>query len=200
MELDSLKNSWNSVSVDLNRNEFDIITTTKKEMQTPLTALKKIAKKQTLVLPIIFGFLVVMTTSVPEMKTQLLIWMAFIVLPLTTIYYYFNLRMIRELEETNGTVKGDLQRKVSRLVKSNNIYLILTRVIFVALIILIEVILLNNRMDLVVDLKALKSIILPLRLLIYAGVIGIHYILSRYTFNLYFGKYLNHLKSLLKEM
>ncbi|WP_316801800.1 hypothetical protein [Pedobacter nototheniae] len=200
MELDNLKNSWNSVSVDLNSNKFDIINATKKEMESPLSALKKISKKQMLVLPLLFIFLLIMTGFVPEMKSQLLVWMAFILLPLTALYHYFNLRMIKGLEETNGSVKNDLQRKVKRLVTSNITYLTLTRVILLILMILAEILLQSNRMDLIPGLEILKFIVLPLRLLIYVGVIGVHYVVSKYTFNLYFGKYLNHLKSLLKEM
>ena len=200
MELDHLKSNWNSISVDLSHNEFDIISATKKEMESPFSALKKNSKKQTVILPLLFSFLMVMRTVVPEMKTHLLIWMALVVLPLTTLYYYFNIRLINELEETQGNVKSDFQRKVARLIKSNNLYLNIIRIMLVALIILTEFLLQRNNSQLIPSIEILKTIILPLRLLIYAGVIAAHYIISLYTFNFYFGKYLKHLKSLLTEM
>ncbi|WP_426327464.1 hypothetical protein [Pedobacter sp. R-06] len=200
MELDHFKNSWNSISVDLSRNEFDIVSTIKKEMESPLSDLKRASRRQVLILPLLFAFLVVMTSIIPDMKHNLLVWMAFIVLPLTSIYYYLNLKLINNLEEKNGSVKNDIQRKVRQLISNNNIYLNVTRVLILILIVVTELLIQNNRINLIPEFEIIKSIILPLRFLIYAGVIGIHYFLSRYTFNLYFGKYLNQLKGLLAEM
>jgi hypothetical protein len=200
MELDHLKNSWTSVSVDLTRNEFDIISATKKEMQSPLADLKKASRKQVIVLPILFAFLVVMTTIVPDMKHSLLVWMAFIVLPLISIYYYLNLKLINDLEENNGTVKNDIQRKVKQLINNNKLYLNLTRAAILILVVITELSIQNNNMGLIPGIEIIKSIILPLRLLIYAGVMAVHYVLSKYTFNLYFGQYLGRLKGLLADM
>jgi hypothetical protein len=200
MELDHLKNSWNIVSIDLTRNEFDIISATKKEMESPLADLKKASKKQTVVLPVLFAFLMVMTTVVPEMKNHPLIWMALILLPLITIYYYFNIRLINKLENNEGTVKNDIQRKVKQLINNNKLYLNLTRAAILILVVITELLIQDNHMGLIPGIEIIKSIVLPLRLLIYAGVMGVHYVLSKYTFNLYFGQYLKRLKELLAEM
>ena len=200
MELDHLKNSWTNVSADLTRNEFDIIAATKKEMESPLANLKRVSKRQTVVLPVLFAFLMVMTTKVPEMKNQLLIWMALILLPLITIYYYFNIRLINKLENNEGTVKNDIQRKVKQLISNNKLYLNLTRAAILVLVVVTELLIQNDNMGLIPGLEVIKSIVLPFRLLIYTGVVGIHYILTRYTFNLYFGQYLKRLKGLLAEM
>ncbi|WP_025141962.1 hypothetical protein [Pedobacter jeongneungensis] len=200
MELDNLKNSWNSVSVDLNRNEFDIVTATKKEMESPLSNLKAMLKRQLITLPLLIVFLAGMTATVPDMKNQLLVWIAFIVLPLTTIYYYFNLKLINNLENNEGAVKNDFQRKVKQLIYNNNLYLNLTRAAILILVVVTELLIQNNNMGLIYGIEIMKSIILPLRLLIYAGVIAVHYVVSRYSFNLYFGQYLKRLKGLLAEM
>jgi len=200
MELDNLKSSWNSVSVDLNRNEFDIVTATKKEMESPLSNLKAMLKRQLITLPLLIVFLAVMTATVPDMKKQLLVWIAFIVLPLTTIYYYFNLKLINNLENNEGAVKNDFQRKVKQLIYNNNLYLNLTRAAILILVVVTELLIQNNNMGLIYGIEIMKSIILPLRLLIYAGVIAVHYVVSRYSFNLYFGQYLKRLKGLLAEM
>lgn len=200
MELDNLKNSWNSISVDLNRNEFDIVTATKKEMESPLSDLKTMSKRQLITLPLLIVFLAVMTGTVPDMKNQLLVWVAFIVLPLTTVHYYLNLRLIGNLENNEGTVKNDFQRKVKQLINNNNLYLNLTRAVILILVVITELLIQNNNMGLIPGMEIIKSIMLPLRLLIYAGVIGLHYVLSRYSFNLYFGQYLKRLQRLLAEM
>ncbi|WP_293308001.1 hypothetical protein [Pedobacter sp. UBA5917] len=200
MELDNLKNSWNSITVDLNRNEFDIVTATKKEMESPLGDLKAMSKRQLITLPLLIVFLAVMTATVPDMKNQLLVWMAFIVLPLTTIHYYFNLKLINNLENNEGAVKNDFQRKVKQLIGNNNLYLNLTRAAILILVVITELLIQNNNMGLIPGIEMMKSLMLPLRLLIYAGVMGVHYLLSRYTFNRYFGRYLKRLKGLLAEM
>jgi len=200
MELDNLKSSWNSVSVDLNRNEFDIVSATKKEMESPLNNLKTMSKRQLITLPLLLVFLAVMTGIVPDMKGQLLVWMAFIVLPLTTVYYYFNLKLISNLENNEGAVKNVFQRKVKQLISNNNLYLYLTRAALVTLVVATEFLIQNNHMDLIPGIEMIKTVMLPLRLLIYAGAIGVHYVLSRYAFNLYFGQYLKRLKKLLAEM
>ncbi len=200
MELDNFKNSWNSISVDLNSNEFDVVSATKKEMESPLSNLKIMSKRQLITLPLLIVFLAVMTATVPDMKKQLLVWMAFIVLPLTTIYYYFNLKLINNLEKNEGAVKNDFQRKVKQLISNNNLYLTLTRAAILILVVTTEILLQNNNMGLIPGIEVMKSLILPLRLLIYAGVMGVHYVVSRYSFNLYFGQYLKRLKGLLAEM
>lgn len=200
MELDHLKNSWNSISADLNSNEFDVLTATKKEMESPLNDLKAMSKRQLITLPLLIVFLAVMTTIVPDMKNQLLVWMAFIVLPLTTIYYYFNLKLINSLENSEGAVKNDFQKKVKQLISNNNLYLNLTRATILILIVTTEILIQNSNMGLIPGIEMMKSLMLPLRLLIYAGVMGVHYIVSRYTFNRYFGQYLKRLKGLLAEM
>lgn len=200
MELDNLKNSWNSISVDLNSNKFDVVTATKKEMESPLSNLKAMSKRQLITLPMLIVFLAVMTATVPDMKKQLLVWMAFIILPLTTIYYYFNLKLINNLENSEGAVKNDFQRKVKQLISNNNLYLNLTRAAILILVITTEILIQNNNMGLIPGIEMMKSLMLPLRLLIYAGVMGVHYVVSRYSFNLYFGQYLKRLKGLLAEM
>jgi len=200
MELDNFKNSWNSISVDLNSKEFDVVSATKKEMESPLSDLKIMSKRQLITLPLLIVFLAVMTATVPDMKKQLLVWMAFIVLPLTTIYYYFNLKLINNLENSEGAVKNDFQRKVKQLISNNNLYLSLTRAAILILVVTTEILLQNNNMGLIPGIEIMKSLMLPLRLLIYAGVIAVHYVVSRYSFNLYFGQYLKRLKGLLAEM
>lgn len=200
MELDNLKNSWNSISVDLNSNKFDVVTATKKEMESPLSNLKAMSKRQLITLPLLIIFLAVTTATVPDMKKQLLVWMAFIILPLTTIYYYFNLKLINNLENSEGAVKNDFQRKVKQLISNNNLYLNLTRAAILILVVVTEILIQNNNMGLIPGIEMMKSLMLPLRLLIYAGVMCVHYVLSRYTFNRYFGQYLKRLKGLLAEM
>jgi hypothetical protein len=200
MELDHLKNSWTSVSVDLNHQEFDIVKATKKEMESPLSDLKTMSKRQLFTLPLLLVFLIAMIGFVPEMKGQLLVWMAFMVLPLTTLFYYFNLKLINFLENSEGPLKKDFQRKVKQLINNNNLYLNLTRAAILILVVLVELLIQNDNMGLISGIEIIKSIMLPLRLLIYASVMGVHYVLSKYTFNLYFGQYLKRLKELLAEM
>ncbi|MDV7695563.1 hypothetical protein N6B72_01400 [Chryseobacterium soli] len=200
MELDTLKNSWNTISVDVNRDQFDIISATKKEMKSPLAGLKKKVQKQIKILPLLFAFLVVIAVKMPEAQHNILIWMGLVILPLTTIYYYFNLKLITDLEEVNGSVKDDIQNKIKKLISTNRIYLIVNRVIFALLIIGIEGLIRNSRLDLVPGLETLKNIVFPLRVLIYAGIFGLHYVVSKYTFTYYFGKYIRQLKNILTEM
>ncbi|MDH6253477.1 hypothetical protein M2347_003204 [Chryseobacterium sp. H1D6B] len=200
MELDTLKNNWNTISVDINRDEFDIISATKKEMTSPLARLKKRATKQTKILPVLFAFLVVIAAKVPNAADSFLIWTALVILPITTIYYYFNLKLISELELFKGSVKNDIQTKIKRLINSNMIYLIFIRAVFAVLIILFELFLRDNRSNLIPGLETMKTIVFPLRLVIYAGILIIHYLISSYTFNLYFGKHIKQLKSILADM
>lgn len=200
MELDTLKNSWNTISVDVNQDQFDIISATKREMKSPLANLKKKAEKQIKILPVLFAFLVVIAVKIPQAHDNFLIWMALIIVPLITIYYYFNLKLITDLEEVNGSVKDDIQIKIKKLVNSNRTYLIATRVIFALLIITAELMIRNHKSDLIPGLETMKNSIFPVRVLIYAGIFGLHYGISRYTFNLYFGKYIKQLKSILTEM
>lgn len=200
MELDILKNSWKKISMDVDKNEFDIISATRKQMKSPLEELKKRSKKQMRILPVLFIFLVIMVSTVSKANNNFLIYMALIILPLLMIYYYFNLRLIGQLEVFNGSVKNDIEIKIRKLINSNVAYLSITRILFLVLIILSEVLLRYNRFDLIEGTVLLSKISFLLRLCIYAGILGIHYLISKYTFNLYFGKYLKQLRSLLSDM
>lgn len=200
MELDLLKNSWKKISVDVDSNEFDIISATRKQMKSPLEELKKRSKKQIIILPLLFIFLVVMAITVAKDNNNFLIYMALIILPLLMIYYYFNLRLIGQLEMFNGSVKNDIEIKIRKLIKSNFIYLNITRLLFLILIIFSEVLLRYNRFDLVPELALLSKVSFLLRLCMYVGILGMHYLISKYTFNLYFGKYLKQLRSILSDM
>lgn len=200
MELDTLKKSWNTISADINQPEFDIISALKKEMNSPLAELRKKAEKQIKILPILFAFLVVIAVKTPGARDSLLIWMALIILPFTLIYYYFNVKLIRELEVYHGSVKNDIETKVKKLINSNDRYLIITRLVFLTLLITSELMIRYNRSDLVDGLHSLSQLAVPLRLLIYTGIFGLHYLVSAYTFNLYFGRHLKRLKSILSEL
>jgi hypothetical protein len=200
MELDILKNNWKKISVDVDKNEFDIISATRKQMKSPLEELKKRSKKQIKILPILFAFLVVVTTTVAKANNNFLIYMALVILPLLMIYYYFNLRLIGQLEVFNGPVKNDIEIKIRKLINTNVIYLNMTRLLFLILIIFSEVLVRYNRFDLIPDLAFLSKISFLVRLCMYAGILAIHYFISKYTFNLYFGKYLKQLRSILSDM
>ncbi|MFP7655472.1 hypothetical protein [Chryseobacterium proteolyticum] len=56
MELDVLKNNWKTISVNVDQNEFDIISATRRGIASPLDALKKRTKKQLMILPALFVF------------------------------------------------------------------------------------------------------------------------------------------------
>lgn len=200
MELDILKNSWKKISVDVERNEFDIISATRKQMKSPLEELKKKSKKQIIILPALFVFLLVMTTTVDKANNNFLMYIALIILPLLITYYYFNLRLIGQLEVYNGSVKNDIEIKIRKLIKNNVLYLNITRLLFLILIIFSEGLIRYNRLDLIEGLAVLSKISFLVRLCIYAGILGIHYVISKYTFDLYFGKYLKQLRSILSDM
>ncbi|MBK1897215.1 hypothetical protein [Chryseobacterium paridis] len=200
MELDVLKNSWKTISVDIDQKEFDVISATRKEMASPLEALKKRTKKQLMVLPALLVFLIIVGVTAKETNKSFFIWLAAAILPILIIYHYFNLKLINELEMINGPVKNDIEIKITKLIKSNAHYLMATRILFLLLIIASEILLRYHRIDWIQGLGVLAKINFPLRLCIYAGIFGLHYLISEYTFNLYFGKYLKKLKALLAEM
>lgn len=200
MELDVLKNSWKTISVDVDQSEFDIISATRKEMASPLEALKKRTKKQLMTLPALLVFLVIVGVTTNNASNSFFIWLAASILPVLIIYHYFNLRLINNLETFNGTVKYDIETKIRKLIKNNAAYLMATRLLFLLLIISSEILLRYNKVEWVQGLNLLSKIDFPFRLCIYVGIFGLHYLISEYTFNLYFGKYLKKLKDLLAEM
>lgn len=200
MELDALKNSWNTISVDVDRTEFDLIAATKKEMISPLDHLKKRARKQVKILPLLFAFLMIIATQISGAKDSFLIWMALAILPLITMYYYFNLKLINELETYDGTVQHNIEIKLKKLISSNRMYLIVTRIGFALLIIVAEGLIRYGKSGSIPGVEVIIGLDFWLRLLIYLGIFGVHYLVSRLTFNLYFGKHLKQLKRILADM
>ncbi|MDQ1806162.1 hypothetical protein RAH57_19415 [Chryseobacterium sp. CKR4-1] len=200
MELDVLKNNWKTISVNVDQNEFDIISATRRGIASPLDALKKRTKKQLMILPALFVFLIIAGINANKTGNSFFIWVAAAILPVMIIYHFFNLKLINGLETFNGPVKKDIEIKIRKLIKSNGRYLIATRFLFLLLIISSEVLLRYNRVDWIQGLDLLAKIDFPLRLCIYAAIFGFHYLISEYTFNKYFGQYLKKLKDVLAEM
>ncbi len=200
MELDNLKSSWKSIAPEMDNNAFDIIAATKKEIQSPLFKLKKTYKKQITLLPLLFIFLIFLTFREPEVKSSLFIWMALIALPVIFIYYYFNLYLIKQIEKNEGPLKFDLERKLHTLIKSNQLYLIFTRVLMLAVVVLIELLIHKGSYHLIEGLADFKNIQLPFRILIYLVALAIHYGISKFSFHLHFGQYLNKLRGLVLQM
>lgn len=97
--------------------------------------------------------------TLTDASNRFLMYLALAILPLLIIYYYFNLKLISQLELVNGPVKNDTEIKIRKLINSNIIYLNITRMLFLILIIFSEVLLRYNRFDLIEALALLQKLV-----------------------------------------
>lgn len=197
MELDDLKQSWKETPIPtpVNKNIMEMI---QHKSYGPVAALKRGFRKQMIIMALMpFILLLTNASDISKPLTSVLYWSYVAVAIGVIIVAYYNYRIADKMQDMNGMVKANLEQQVSVLQTRLRWKIIGLRIVFIFFIVLLEVLpyIQHYRM-----LDKWHSLPLPARFAVYLGFLLLQYFISPLIIQRKFGRHLNYLQSLVKEM
>lgn len=197
MELDELKKTWNHIQPPNphNQNIMDII---QHKSQGPTAALKNSFRRQILILSIMPALLIL--TNIDHVETTLtsIFFISYVVFCIGVILFsLYNYRLVRNMESTDGALRSNLEYQINLLetrLRLNNKGL---RIALVYFILLCEVVPFFQHFRM---LDLWHSVHPVIRFLTYGLLIVAQYYMSKKVSHQKFGKHLEYLKTLVKDM
>ena len=197
MELDELKKTWNHIQPPKthNQNIMDIIQHTS---DGPTAALKKSFRKQILILGIMPALLILTNINNVETTLTSIFFISYVAFCIGVILFsLYNYRIVRNMESGDGAVRSNLENQINLLetrLRMNNTGL---RIVLLYFIILCEVVPFFQHFSM---LDLWHSVHPVIRFLTYALLIVMQYYMSKKVSHEKFGRHLEYLKKLVKEM
>jgi hypothetical protein len=197
MELDDLKQSWKETPIPtpVNKNIMEMI---QHKSYGPVAALKRGFRKQMIVMALMpFILLLTNASDISKPLTSVLYWSYVAVAIGVIIVAYYNYRIADKMQDMNGMVKANLEQQVSILQTRLRWKIIGLRIVFIFFIVLLEVLpyFQHYRM-----LDKWHSLPLLVRIAVYLGFLLLQYFISPVILQRKFGRHLNYLNTLVKEM
>jgi hypothetical protein len=197
MELDDLKQSWKETPIPtpVNKNIMEMI---QHKSYGPVAALKRGFRKQMIVMALMpFILLLTNASDISKPLTSVLYWSYVVVAIGVIIVAYYNYRIADKMQDMNGMVKANLEQQVSILQTRLRWKIIGLRIVFIFFIVLLEVLpyFQHYRM-----LDKWHSLPLLVRIAVYLGFLLLQYFISPVILQRKFGRHLNYLNTLVKEM
>jgi hypothetical protein len=197
MELDELKQIWKQTPKKNNINT-DIMQLIQDRSYGPLAAMKRVFKKQVIVMAIIP--LVLLVTNLNDVRivfTSIMFWSYVAFCIGIILFAYNNYRIVDKMENMNGMVRVHLEQQINLLERRIKLELAGMRGILLFFILLAEVVpyLQHYRM-----LDLWHSVYPIVRICIYAMLLCLQYFLNRRISQRNLGVHLAHLKRLMSEM
>lgn len=193
MELDDLKQTWNTPFNYNNLNNDTIIQMIQHNSTGPLAGLKKAFRKQYRVIIIVAVFVLMQLTH-GFTSINIIMFSFYAALCAGLAYFFYsNYRVVQRMETMDMQIKATIQQQITLLETRLRWHLIGIRIALLVFIALIEILPLfqHSRM---ID----KWHLLPVytRIFAYAGIIALMYFVSRSLSRRKYGRYLAHLKEL----
>jgi hypothetical protein len=197
MELDDLKQSWKETPIPtpVNKNIMEMI---QHKSYGPVAALKRGFRKQMIVMALMPLILLLTNASdISKPLTSVLYWSYVAVAIGVIIVAYYNYRIADKMQDMNGMVKANLEQQVAILQTRLRWKIIGLRIVFIFFIVLLEVLpyFQHYRM-----LDKWHSLPLLVRIAVYLGFLLLQYFISPVILQRKFGRHLNYLNTLVKEM
>lgn len=197
MELDDFKQDWRKSAEQIQTPNYNLNNLLASQSGGPLSALKKKYKNQVILLPIAAAFLGVVMVQKPILQQSAFIWFIIPVMLLLALMYYRDYRLILDIEQTNvNSLKSSLQENITLLNRNAKQQLHFTRIILVVFIIILEATMYYQH---TADFSFWQGTLLPIRIAFYALMLFIQPYITKYFFNLSFGRYIKHLQELLDQ-
>ena len=197
MELDDLKQAWKQENNKQTKTP-DIMELIHQKSKGPIASLKNAFRKQMMVVTAMMSVVIAtQANNVDSISSNLLFW-TFIGFSLSMILaFYYNYRYTGKMENMDEKVKDNLEHHVTMLEQRLKWQNIFARIVILLFIILLEVIPLYENVRMLNKWHALSPFI---RFGSYAAYLVLQYFLSRAVTQKKFGKHLDRLKGLLKEI
>jgi hypothetical protein len=198
MELDDFKHAWKEADKNqkpLNQNIMDIL---QNKSYGPISMLKREFRKHMrflIVLPIII--LATNMADVSAVLNSVMFWSYVMVCIGGYIFFYYNYKLVRNIEAMDGMVKSNLEQTASTLETRLKWHYLGARLVLLFFIVLTEVLpyFQHARM-----LDKWHSLPVIARFSTYAALLVLQYFLSRFYLQKKFGQHVAYLKQLVKEM
>ena len=197
MELDDLKQAWKKENNKQTKTP-DIMELIHQKSKGPIASLKNSFRKQMMVVTALMSVVIAtQANNVDSISSNLLFW-TFIGFCLSMILaFYYNYRYTGKMENMDEKVKTNLEHHVTMLEQRLKWQNIFARLVILLFILLLEVIPLYQHVRMLDKWHALSPFI---RFGSYAAYLVLQYFISRAVTQKKFGKHLDHLKGLLKEI
>ena len=197
MELDDLKKTWKQENQKQTKTP-DIMELIHQKSKGPIASLKNSFRKQMIVVTALMSMVIATQAgNLDSISSNLLFW-TFIGFCLAMILtFYVNYRQTGKMEAMDEKVKNNLMNYVYMMEQRLRWQNIGARVVILFLILLLEVIPLYQHVRMLDTWNSLSPLI---RFSSYAAYLVFQYYISRSVTRRKFGKHLDHLKYLLKEV
>lgn len=197
MELDELKKTWNHIQ-PLNPHNQNIMDIIQHKNQGPTAALKKSFRRQIVVLSIMPALLILTNINHVETTLTSIFFISYVVFCIGVILYsVYNYRLVRNMENADGAVRSNLEYQIDQLetrLRLNNTGL---RIVLVYFILLCEVVPFFQHFSMLDLWHSFHPVI---RFLTYGLLIVAQYYMSKKVSYEKFGKHLEYLKNLVKDL
>ena len=197
MELDDLKKTWKQENQKQTKTP-DIMELIHQKSRGPIASLKNSFRKQMIVVTALMSMVIATQAGNLDSTSSNLLFWTFIGFCLAMILtFYMNYRQTGKMEAMDEKVKNNLMKYVNMMEQRLRWQNIGARVVILFLILLLEIIPLYQHVRMLDTWNTLSPLI---RFSSYAAYLVFQYYISRSVTRRKFGKHLDHLKSLLKEV
>jgi uncharacterized integral membrane protein len=197
MELDDLKQAWKQENNKQIKTP-EIMELIHQKSKGTIASLKNAFRKQMMVVIALMSIVIaIQARNVDSLSSNLLFW-TFIGFCMTMIFaFYYNYRYTGRMENMDEKVKDNLEHHVTMLQQRLKWQNIFARIVILLFILLLEIIPLYQNLRMLNKWHALSPVI---RFSSYAAYLVLQYFISRAVTQKKFGKHLDRLKGLLKEI
>ena len=197
MELDDLKQSWNSTGQQYQGSDYDLNKILTAKVNGPLDALKLAYKRQLVLLPATAAFLAYTCLSNEKLKYNALIWSAVLMMLFLIYGYYRNYKLVQfmQLPAEDG-IKQKLENDLQVLHQNVKQELVLYKMFLCVFVIALEATMFYN---LVPAYNGWHQLMLPVRVAVYALVFVAQPYITKYFFKKNYGQYINRLQELVDQ-
>lgn len=197
MELDELKQSWKQSTENINLSNTNIMELIQNKSYGPIASLKRRFRKQLIILPVVVALLAIQLSRHHAIFSDILFWCYVVICLLICGYFYFSYRLVSNMQCADCMVKANLEKQIHMLAKAYKWRLIVMRLLFIFFIVLLEVMLYFQQEPSLIKWYAQP---LSVRLLCYAGLVVLFYVVSKLILNRKYGKHIRYLKELVQQM
>jgi hypothetical protein len=197
MELDELKQTWQQATSEKPSNT-DIMELIQQKSYGPVAALKRVFRKQMVMMSLIPLVLVLTNLNdVSAVYTSIIFW-SYVAFCIGVIFFAaYNYRIAGKMEEMHAEVKQNLEQQVSLLEKRMRWELIGLRCVLIFFVILLETIPYVQHYRMLDKWHSLSPFI---RFALYAALAAVQYFTNRRLSYHKVGRHLAYLKGLVSEM
>ena len=197
MELDDLKQTWNTQTNDNTLNNDTLMQMIQHNSTGPLVGLKKAFSKQYRFIIIVAVFVLLqLTHGFTSINVIMFTFYAALCAGLA-YFFYSNYRLVKRMEKMDMEMKTTIQQQISLLETRLQWHLTAVRIALLVFIALIEILPLFQHSRMIDKWHILPAYI---RILVYAGLIALQYFASRSISRRKYGNYLAHLKELATQL